>query len=350
MHGYLIEEARRRVEDIKAEHPDAIHVISVSGGKDSTAVYLLAKELLGADGFLAVTADTGHELPPTYDFIASLSGATGGPPVTTVRGDFAGDFPKRRENVKTKWAKEGIAQHIIDRALAHLEPSGNPYLDMCLLRGGFPSPKRQFCTEYLKILPIIEQFYLKLEKGRPIVSWTGVRRDESTARSHLDYRGPLIATREPNRLYGDKVSGFTFRPILEWNVADVWAWHKANGLLPNALYSANLSRVGCGPCIYARHGEIRLLAKHYPTMIDRIEDWERRVALVTKRDPPEATFFAAKHLRPVYGNHITTATHGIRAMVEYVRSRPPKPSENAGGLFPPEVEIFGQCGLAGMCE
>ena len=42
------------------------HVVSVSGGKDSTATYLLALEQTGGD-FDAVFADTGNEHEATYE-------------------------------------------------------------------------------------------------------------------------------------------------------------------------------------------------------------------------------------------------------------------------------------------
>lgn len=349
MRAGLLETARARLAELEAEYPDAVHTVSVSGGKDSTATYLLAMELLG-DRFNPVMADTGHELPPVYEYVRDLPIQTGGPAVKTVRADFRHEFPKRRENVWAKWAKEQVPRYIIDRARRNLNPSGNPYLDMCLLKGGFPSPTQQFCTHQLKILPIIEQHYQQMPAGRPVISWTGVRKDESSVRSHYLDTGPLIVGREAQRLHGGTVKGVVFRPLLDWNIQDVWAWHKAKGVRPNPLYSLNLARVGCGPCIYARLGEIRLLMKHFPAFLETLEDWERRVGLVCKQDPPVGTFFAAKDLRRFYGDDITTETHGIRAMVEYAMSRRPRASETPGGLFPPEVEIFGECGLVGMCE
>ena len=71
-----------------AERPawpeNARHVVNVSGGKDSTAVYLAALDELGPDGFAAVFADTGWEAAATYGYIASLAEMAGGPPVRTV--------------------------------------------------------------------------------------------------------------------------------------------------------------------------------------------------------------------------------------------------------------------------
>lgn len=52
------------------------HVLSYSGGKDSTAMYLLALEQ-GWD-FLPVFADTGNEHEITYDYVNSLAARSGG--------------------------------------------------------------------------------------------------------------------------------------------------------------------------------------------------------------------------------------------------------------------------------
>ncbi|MFP1817324.1 phosphoadenosine phosphosulfate reductase family protein [Lonsdalea quercina] len=46
------------------------HVISLSGGKDSLALWLLAREQ-GINATV-VFADTGHEHPYTYDYLSVL--------------------------------------------------------------------------------------------------------------------------------------------------------------------------------------------------------------------------------------------------------------------------------------
>lgn len=49
-----------------------LHIVSVSGGKDSTALYLWAIERFGRHGFKAVFADTCHEHPVTYNYLRNL--------------------------------------------------------------------------------------------------------------------------------------------------------------------------------------------------------------------------------------------------------------------------------------
>lgn len=70
-------------------------IVSFSGGKDSTALYLWALERTGGD-FIPVFADTGHEHPLTLDFVRDLPRKTGGPDIRTVKADFADAIARRR--------------------------------------------------------------------------------------------------------------------------------------------------------------------------------------------------------------------------------------------------------------
>ena len=113
---------------------------------------------IGID-FRAVFADVGNEHDMTYDFIRNLPARTGGPDIQIVRADLSDKFEARRERIRQDWPKEGVEDWVIERACDSLKPTGNPFLDICQLRGGFPSSQRRFCTEELKIRPIHEHVY-----------------------------------------------------------------------------------------------------------------------------------------------------------------------------------------------
>lgn len=68
--------------------PRAAHIVSVSGGKDSTATYCRAVER--GRPFRAVAADTGNEHPATYEAVNRLSERTGGPVVEWAKTDRGG--------------------------------------------------------------------------------------------------------------------------------------------------------------------------------------------------------------------------------------------------------------------
>lgn len=278
------------------------HLVNVSGGKDSTAVYLLAIE--SGRPFRAVFADTGNEHETVYEYIARLPERTGGPAIETVRADFTRQLAQHRAYILEHWPKQGIAEDIVREAAALHEPTGNPYLDLCISKGRFPSRMAQFCTGELKELPVIQQVVLPMLRSGPVLQWLGIRADES-ARRALQPR------------FNRHESGcYLWRPILRWNVEDVWRQHARHGLQRNPLYDLGMGRVGCMPCINCRKDELRTIAERFPEHIDRIDRWEAVVAAANKRR--SATFFAA--LTDPTDSDRPGQYSGIRTLVEWAQT------------------------------
>lgn len=259
------------------------NIVSVSGGKDSTATLLVAIAL-DAPNLQAVFADTGNEHEQTYEYLDYLQQVTG-VPIRRVKADFSRQIAGKRRFIETKWREQGIPESTVLAALEVLQPTGNPFLDLCIWKGRFPSRKAQFCTMELKRDPMLEQVVIPLlDSGNMIMSWQGVRADESINRRHL----PEC----------DEVGGglFNYRPILKWDVPAVFEAHRYMGVKPNPLYSQGMGRVGCMPCINCRKDELREISMRFPDVIDRIDRWERVVQQASKYGA--ATFFAgsnAKH-------------------------------------------------------
>lgn len=253
----------------------AQHLVNVSGGKDSTAVYLRAIEL--GRPFRAVMADTGHEHEWTYEFISRLAERTGGPAVEVVRADFSRQMAGKREYIAKHWPREGISAEIVEAAIAALHPTGNPYLDLCIWKSRFPSRRAQFCTEELKTGPIIEHIVLPMLAKGQVLQWLGIRRDESAARA-----------KQP-RFNRHESGSFLWRPIFDWAVRDVWAIHARHGLKPNPLYLHGMSRVGCMPCINCSQGEFAAITRQFPEHLERLQAWEAIVGRASKRQ--RSTFF-----------------------------------------------------------
>jgi 3'-phosphoadenosine 5'-phosphosulfate sulfotransferase (PAPS reductase)/FAD synthetase len=157
------------------------------------------------------------------------------------------------------------------KALGMLVPTGNPFLDLCLWKGRFPSTKARFCSEELKRNPIVEAQIELLDAGNEIWSWQGVRADESLARRDL----PEL----------DEVGGglWNYRPILKWTADDCFAMHKKHGIKHNPLYEQGMGRVGCMPCIHARKDELLEISKRFPEEVERVARWERLVSAASKR-------------------------------------------------------------------
>lgn len=137
-----------------------VNVISVSGGKDSTAMLLLAIER-GTENIRPVFCDTGNEHPLTYDYVRYLADAVG-IEIEWVKADFSTDIERKRITVETKWREEGISEKKIAEALSVLHPTGNPFLDMIVCKGRFPSTRMRFCSIELKANVLKNQVQLPL--------------------------------------------------------------------------------------------------------------------------------------------------------------------------------------------
>jgi 3'-phosphoadenosine 5'-phosphosulfate sulfotransferase (PAPS reductase)/FAD synthetase len=200
---------------------------------------------------------------------------------------------------KVRWSNKAKR-----RALAAMHPSGNAFLDLCMWKGRFPSRKAQFCTQELKTAMLVQYQQALVEAGHRVVSWQGVRRDESANR-----RNAKLFERLQPRTYA-------YRPLVEWTALQVFGSLAANDIEPNKLYRLGMSRVGCMPCINVAKGELREIASRWPEVIDRITEWEQIVGACAKQGL--STFMVdahqAKDRRQIF------ADLNIRARVEWAKT------------------------------
>lgn len=302
------------------ETPNLQNIVSVSGGKDSTATYLRAIQM--GVPFRAVMADTGNEHPITLETVENLPKVTGGPAVEIIKADFAKDFERKRKYVAEKWPDKGVPPHVVERALDVLHPTGNPFLDLCLIKGRFPSRKVQFCTEELKVHPINMRVIFPARKNGPVLQWHGVRANESIPRSRL------------SRVERSDTGSIIWRPIYFYTVNDVFALHRKFGVPPNPLYTMGMGRVGCMPCINCGKDELAQIAMRFPEHIDKIREWEAIVSMASKLGV--ATFF---YVNPSEGEILDYTTHGIDRAVAWSKT-------SRGGT---QYDIFSQ-GEPPMCS
>ncbi|WP_313073250.1 phosphoadenosine phosphosulfate reductase family protein [Melaminivora sp.] len=309
--------------------------MSVSGGKDSLATLLIALERCPAGSVVPIFCDTGNEDQAVYDYLDYLEAALG-ITITRLKADFAEQLAAKRQfiarDVRTrreyrrvpKTDRAGNPVYLRDkagavrlfpvldedgestgelaprqakgwdggrkvrwsnkakrRALSVMFPSGNPFLDLCMWKGRFPSRKAQFCTEELKRNMAVGFQLDLIDAGHRVISWQGVRRDESANRRHAkksERVGPCL---------------WTFRPIVEWTAQQVFDFAAARGVQPNPLYRQGMTRVGCMPCINCGKAELRQIAVRFPEHLQRIAEWERTVGMCAKRG--YSTFMADAH-------------------------------------------------------
>lgn len=415
-----------------------VNIVSISGGKDSTATLLKAIEE-GAENLMAVFSDTGHEHPLTYQYIDYLQAKTG-IEIVRLKPDFSKQIEHKRHLVQTKWRKDFIdgkkghwelneerqqeminsklellyltkphlqetidyikadqdecspkytindlglpegyfafpapdyepenvfISHVVgcyewiaeinpmsdeeaDKRVAEilekLKPTGNPFLDMCLWKGRFPSSQARFCTEELKKKPINDFVESLLKQYDRINVWVGVRRDESIARSKI--------TNEWELEFGDAetVAGiWLYRPILDWTANDVFAMHRKHGIEPNPLYKMGMGRVGCMPCVMCSKSELKAISERCPSEIDRLEKWEFGVAKTSKRG--NATFFYVGQVHGLRDNAlITTEQHGIRSFVEWSKTSRGGRQFNMFDDFDDKKDASVCTSIYGLCE
>jgi len=278
------------------------YILNVSGGKDSTAMLLWAMEK--NINFTPVFSDTGNEHPITLDYIRRLPHRTGCPEITWVKADFSGDFPGRRKRLPAQWEKDGISRHRIRKVLKALQSTGNPFLDLCLLKGRFPSFRARFCSSALKNDIIHEKIIMPfLDRGKTVVTMLGIRAEESKARSEM----PIVENLNDGRIIN--------RPLLHWPVADVFSIHKRHNVEPNPLYKLGCHRVSCMPCFMERKASIRNITKRFPEQIDRIALWEQMVKKTSKQG--DATFFPADKTPGLHQKDKTLPVPDIRQVAQW---------------------------------
>lgn len=165
-----------------------MHVVSISSGKDSTATMLLALQRFPKNKLRFVFADTGNEHELVYEYLNYLEERLD-IKIDRLRADFSRQIKNKRKFIandqrvgrkkgkKIRWSNKAKR-----RALESLVVTGNPYLDLCAWKGRFPSRRAQFCTEFLKKIPLVKYQHGLIDHGYTVISWQGVRRDESDAR------------------------------------------------------------------------------------------------------------------------------------------------------------------------
>jgi 3'-phosphoadenosine 5'-phosphosulfate sulfotransferase (PAPS reductase)/FAD synthetase len=235
------------IEAIKEKIGDRKIVVSVSGGKDSTAACLYMKEL-GLE-YEAIFFDTGWEHPETYKYIEEYLPSVVGPISRLVQ---------KREMRSPEL--EELAQKYEERIGWY-----SPMIRWVIFKGMFPSRVRRYCTQNLKVFPARD--YLKSMDDEPI-NVVGIRAQESASRANMD-----------EWEWSDTFDCEVWRPLHQWKVEDVIEIHQKYGVRPNPLYLGEnpSERVGCYPCIFARKGEIRVMAANFPERIELLADLERDI-------------------------------------------------------------------------
>ena len=147
---------------------------------------------------------------------------------------------------------------MVDRWLSRWDANVTRYTQLQCVKLILPwsTASMRFCTSELKSA-VIARYLTNRFRNTPIISVTGIRRQESVARA----KKPISAvnTRLTNKSRG--TSGYDWNPIIDFTVSDVWAIHHRQHLPIHSAYRVyGTSRVSCGFCIMSLEADLKASA------------------------------------------------------------------------------------------
>ncbi len=220
-----------------ASSPGQFHAVSLSGGKDSTAMLLLMIER-GMPIDAVLTADTGMEFPEMYDHLHRLD-----------------DYLYRERGIHLT-----VLRH--PRGFEWLmfeEPKTKPSsienrrrLGVPLYGNGWPGVRVRWCTGQLKT-HLISKEVNRLKKERNALHYVGIAADE------------------PARIRDEQY------PLVDWGITEKEALQICydRGYDWGGLYEI-YHRCSCWCCPLQRIDELRKLRRHHPELWARLMELDRR--------------------------------------------------------------------------
>lgn len=203
------------------------HIVSFSGGKDSTAMLLkmLEKEMQIDD---IICIDTTKEFPEMYDHINKIQDMIN-IKITTIEIPF--DY-YLKEHIKTKGSNKGMVGY------------------------GWPDSQNRWCTALKR--QYSNKYIREVYRGYSIIEYQGIAADEShrsnnnSKKRHIKY--PLISFKMSER---DCIE-FCYSKGLDWG----------------GLYE-KMNRVSCYCCPLSSLKELEVLYNEYPDLWDKMKEYDK---------------------------------------------------------------------------
>lgn len=201
-------------------------IVNFSGGVDSTKAALEALRLYPKEEIMLCYQDTGADYIETPQHIQIIAD-TLELPLTTLK------------NKEDFW-------------------------ELSLRRGYFPTPKQRQCTAYLK-RDLFNSWvrHNREQLGDEIVVVSGIRADESSARSKMSIYGE-----HPTRLKDGSFKASLWLPCFEMSKKEVTESIKAEGLPIHPCYEFS-ARCSCWCCIFQPATVVRTYAEMNPDLYER---------------------------------------------------------------------------------
>ena len=217
----LENESKKFINDIYKKNKNKhLFGVAFSGGKDSQVILELVSQVIPPDEFITIFTDTEMELPTTYDTIKQTEQL----------------YKKKYDNFRLFVAKQF-----------------SPTLDNWDTFGA-PSRLHRWCCSVCKTNPYAKFIKENLNSDKHITVFEGVRREESSRRKKYD----RIAN-------GKKLKSISnARPILDWNLSEVFIYLLYKQVKINLAYRYGLTRVGCIVCPFSSQWSEYIINKMYP--------------------------------------------------------------------------------------
>lgn len=206
------------------------HIVSFSGGKDSTAMLLLMIE----KGILIdeiIFLDTGVEFPEMYKHIEKVERYIDRK-ITKLKAENSYEY-MMFEHKKKKGKNKG--------------QKGYSWADF----------RNRWCTQYLK-KQVMNRYLKEKYKNIEIIEYHGIAADETKR---------LIKNKEKNIKY----------PLAEWGVIEKEALEYCykKGFNWDGLYE-KFDRVSCWCCPLKNLKELKVIYKEYPKYWEKLKEWDSK--------------------------------------------------------------------------
>jgi len=197
---------------------------SFSGGKDSQVVLDLCTRAIPSTDFEVIYSDTGYELPTSLFLYEDVQKH-----YKELYPDLKFSVARNHESVLNYWDKIGT-----------------------------PSDSHRWCCAVMKTAPLYRMLKVDNNKQARVLTFDGVRAEESTRRSNYGRIGKGVKH--------DTV--INARPILNWSSVEIffylWKYH-----LPiNPAYRQGMTRVGCLICPFGSEWNEMVAKVHYKDSLD----------------------------------------------------------------------------------
>lgn len=212
------------------------HIVSFSGGKDSTAMLLHMIEQ-GAHIDEVINFDTGLEFPGMYAHIEKIKEI----------------LDKHNIKFTSFKSKLGFEYYLLERERVNKA-------NLTLYGWGWPNMGNRWCTAWLKTR-ISDPYITELKEKYNVIQYIGIAADE-VKRMERD---------------GNKKAGFRY-PLIEWGwiESDCLDYCYKSGYDWGGLYRI-FNRVSCWLCPLQPITELYKLWENFPELWAKLKNWDERL-------------------------------------------------------------------------